>query len=338
MKKEMIARGLMFLSLAFAIVIPVAAGRPFAGSTGGMPIDIHARTPEDGGWMPGNITAAAGTPLHLRLTSDDVLHGFAVGQNDQPAVDVKPGEVTEVTLTFDRPGTYTFYCTHWCGPNHWRMRGIIEVTGPGSPTVTAAAPLYVTLGIDIDAPHPADVVPAQKPSAVRGVTLNLSIPTQYLSRDYYLAHSPAALWHALRDETVTKYMTDQEVWDLVAVVWQSNTTPEILTEGRDLFLKFAAAAHGAKGNGNGVLGTPTPAPDSISGHAAQSPADFTDARRMLGASPALLQGKIIRGGMGTGMPSWGAIFTEKQTWALVDYLWTFQFEYSKSFEVNHETK
>jgi hypothetical protein len=40
---------------------------------------------------------------------------------------------------------------------------------------------------------------------------------------------------------------------------------------------------------------------------------------MLGASPALLQGKIIRGGMGTGMPYWGPIFTEAQTWALVDY-------------------
>jgi len=47
---------------------------------------------------------------------------------------------------------------------------------------------------------------------------------------------------------------------------------------------------------------------------------------MLTASPALLQGKIIRGGMGTGMPSWGLIYTEEQTWNLVDYLWTFQFQ------------
>ena len=31
----------------------------------------------------------------------------------------------------------------------------------------------------------------------------------------------------------------------------------------------------------------------------QQPVDFTDAKRMLGASPALLQGKILRGGMGT---------------------------------------
>jgi len=59
----------------------------------------------------------------------------------------------------------------------------------------------------------------------------------------------------------------------------------------------------------------------------RQPAAFTDARRMLGASPALLQGKILRGGMGTGMPSWGPIFTDAQTWALVDYLWTFQFDW-----------
>ncbi len=29
--------------------------------------------------------------------------------------------------------------------------------------------------------------------------------------------------------------------------------------------------------------------------------------------------------MGTGMPYWGPIFTEPETWALVDYLWSFQF-------------
>ncbi len=56
------------------------------------------------------------------------------------------------------------------------------------------------------------------------------------------------------------------------------------------------------------------------------PADFTDPATMLSASPARLQGKILRGGMGTGMPYWGPIFTEDQTWDLVDYLWAFQFD------------
>ena len=56
------------------------------------------------------------------------------------------------------------------------------------------------------------------------------------------------------------------------------------------------------------------------------PIDFTDPNHVLAASPAHLQGKILRGGMGTGMPYWGPIFTEEQTWALVAYLWTFQFD------------
>ena len=59
----------------------------------------------------------------------------------------------------------------------------------------------------------------------------------------------------------------------------------------------------------------------------QTPVDFTDSKRMLGAAPALLQGKILRGGMGTGMPMWGSIFTEEEIWDLVAYLYSFQFEY-----------
>ena len=65
-------------------------------------------------------------------------------------------------------------------------------------------------------------------------------------------------------------------------------------------------------------------PESF-GRALLPPGDFTNAQKMLGASSALLQGKIIRGGMGTGMPYWGAIFTGEELEALVDYLWTFQF-------------
>lgn len=61
----------------------------------------------------------------------------------------------------------------------------------------------------------------------------------------------------------------------------------------------------------------------------QTPADFTDAKRMLGASPALLEGKILRGGMGTGMPMWGSILTESQIQDLIAYLYAFQFEYQK---------
>ena len=68
---------------------------------------IHARMAEDGGWNPDVIQAETGKPLHLKLTSDDVVHGFAVGQMDMQSVDVIPGKVTDITLTFDKPGIYT---------------------------------------------------------------------------------------------------------------------------------------------------------------------------------------------------------------------------------------
>ena len=48
-----------------------------------------------------------------------------------------------------------------------------------------------------------------------------------------------------------------------------------------------------------------------------------------GVRPSLLQGKVLRGGMGTGMPMWGAIFTDQQTWNIIAYLYTFQFDYKQ---------
>jgi len=104
---------------------------------------IHAQMSEDGGWTPNTIRAKVGKPLQLHFTSDDVMHGFAIGQMDRKAVDIEPGKVTDITLTFDKPGVYTFFCTRWCGVNHWRMRGTIEVTGlpagaPAPPSCSAS--------------------------------------------------------------------------------------------------------------------------------------------------------------------------------------------------------
>ena len=77
----------------------------------GAPIFLWSRTPlihvsmaENGGWNPDTLKAEVGQPLHLRMTSDDVVHGFAVGQMDMKPVDVMPGKVTDVTLNFDKPG------------------------------------------------------------------------------------------------------------------------------------------------------------------------------------------------------------------------------------------
>ncbi len=319
-RSELLSRILVITGILFVLAVPFAAREIRAQGV----IEIHGLMAESGGWTPSTIRAQAGVPLHLRLTSDDVMHSFAIGQSDTPAVDVLPGLMTEVTLTFDRPGTYTYTCTRWCGPNHWRMRGTIEVTGEELvSSQTTTPPLYLTLNLDIDAPHPASVTPVGIPDAQRGATFSALLPARTLSPDYYRSHSPAQAFQDLRADPALSSLSDPDIWNLVATIWQSNTTPEGLAEGQRLFAQNCAACHGEAGGGNGVFSA------DIHALAGKYPASFSDPATMLGAGPALLQGKILRGGMGTGMPSWGPIFTDQQTWDIISYLYTFQFREMK---------
>ena len=334
-KQEWFARA---LALLFAIGFPLAAlvfARGEALSNKRV-VDIHARMPERGGWSEDSLIVTAGQPLHLQLVSDDVMHSFKIGQSDEPAIDLAPGEMVETTLNFDQPGKYTFYCTRWCGPNHWRMRGVIEVLPePGDPALEngeGIPPLYVTLGLDIDAPHPAEIVPQARPSLAQGASLNIDLPSIYLSKTFYRTHSPAQAWELLRRDSVTEGLSDQQVWDLVASIWFQNTSPEALERGKALYVENCAACHGENGAGDGVYAGSLASKEEgahsmldIDDSSLISPADFTDPASMLGASPAVLQGKIVRGGMGTGMPYWGPIFTGDQIWELVDTLYAFQF-------------
>jgi mono/diheme cytochrome c family protein/plastocyanin len=296
---------------------------------------IHARIAEGGGWSPDIIQAKVGEPLHLKFTSDDVMHGFAVGQMEMQSVEIEPGKVSETTLIFNKPGIYTFFCTRWCGLNHWRMRGTIEVTGSETGTPEPATPpLYVGLGLDLDKPHTASFVPAGRPFAANGQKLAARLLiSRFTTPDYYRSHSPAQLFDDLRSTG----LSDSQRWNLVAAIWQSNTTQAGLAEGKQLFAQNCAACHGEKGGGNGVFAKKLSAAGAASAQTMsgaqdmvmQTPANFSDPQRMLGASPALLQGKILRGGMGTGMPMWGSIFTHEQIWNVIAFLYSFQFDYSK---------
>ncbi len=295
---------------------------------------IHARVPEAGGWGPDVLRAQVGEPLLVRLTSDDVVHGFAVGQSDAPAVEVLPGKVSQTWLEFERAGTYTFYCTRWCGPNHWRMRGTIEVAGgPGTAPPAAEPPLYQELGLDIDRPHPATVTPAVAPDPRRGALIaGMLARRPALSLSAYRAQSPAGQWQEWRADRSLSGLTDAALWDLVAFTYMSRLAPADRKEAARLFAANCAACHGADGDGQGVFAEAQDqanrngAPGGAMSGEPTTPADFTDPNSMLGASPALLQGKILRGGMGSGMPMWGAILTEDQMWDLTMFLYQFQFD------------
>ncbi|MAT43720.1 MAG: hypothetical protein CL609_15390 [Anaerolineaceae bacterium] len=333
MKKELLARLIIILFISLAIAIPVI-GRLKLSVNHNNVVELHARMPENGGWSLSTIEVKAGKPLKLHITSDDVMHGFSIGKSDQPALEITPGEFVDTTLIFDTPGRYTFYCDRWCGPNHWRMRGTIVVTGDNQTSQPEPQPLFLKLGIDIDSPSDAETIPSKPVSAENGAKFQHLLPEYALQRDTYNATSPAKLWMRLRKESTLANLPDSDLWDIIAWIWQQNTTNDQVINGQEIFAKNCAACHGETGEGDGVMvrGLPVWDPGNhnsgnvmheATGEGLVRPPDFTDPIHLLGVSPALLEGKIIRGGMGTGMPYWGPIFTNQQIDSLISYLYTF---------------
>jgi plastocyanin/mono/diheme cytochrome c family protein len=300
-------------------------------------IDIIAAAPEAGGFQPDTIRVAAGEKVRLRFSAPDVAHSIAIGPGlGMDLGNLDPGQVKEVDVTFPHAGRYMFYCTTWCSPNHWRMRGTVEVYDPAHPdappAVEAADPVLASLtarGVDIDAPHPAQAVPAERPSAARGAAivqrLDSRLPVGLSDPEWRRTHSPAEAWVML----VKAGVSDAEAWDAVASLWLAGIDTVRLRAAATLFAKNCAACHGQTGDGRG------PGADALAAQAigqqagmamSKGPAAFADPNTMLGGSSDIYYAKLRRGGMGTGMPSFGPIFTPQETWLLVDYLWTFVFE------------
>ena len=317
-------RGERFAFLVvLAILVGLPAGllgyeyglRPLLAPRTVQVIDLVAHLPRDGGWSRDALRVQAGQRVRLRLRSEDVTHGFAIGRTDVGPVDIKPGEVTELEFVIDEPGSYQFYCTRWCEHDHWRMRGTLEVVGAGGNLPLSDRPLapYLQAGLDIDAPHAAQVTPEFRPSARAGAALDVSWPAGW----DVTALTPERAYIALRADARYAALSDPDSWNLVARAWRAATDDQALARGGELYAANCAACHGPEGRGDGPGARYLQDP---------RPADFT-ATQMAGASSLLLHGKIVRGGMGTSMPYWGPIFTEAEQWALVDLIWSLWFEY-----------
>lgn len=78
-------------------------------------------------WSPGTIHVTQGDTVHLRLTSDDVAHGFLLEGYDVTVDTVYPGKYTYVEFAADKAGTFGFTCTRICGEGHHQMWGELVV-------------------------------------------------------------------------------------------------------------------------------------------------------------------------------------------------------------------
>ena len=89
----------------------------FATPTDAMPVAISMS-----GFAPNKLTARVGQPVSLQLINkDNALHSDGGGWHqfaiDELDVDFKiaPLDISEVSFTVDKPGTYDFYCGVCCG-------------------------------------------------------------------------------------------------------------------------------------------------------------------------------------------------------------------------------
>jgi len=133
------------LEIAAAILVLVAiVGVPVAAfaydsfrqsSFDGQVIDL---TGAHGTWSRGTIRVKQGEKVRLRLTSNDVVHGFALKAYGIEVDEVYPGKVKTIEFVADKPGTFLFACTVICSFNHRHMEGelIVEAQG-GQPVVLA---------------------------------------------------------------------------------------------------------------------------------------------------------------------------------------------------------
>jgi cytochrome c oxidase subunit II len=78
------------------------------------------------GFTPDCTKVAVDTPVKIRLTSTDVIHGFLLPSTNVNTM-VVPGFVAEVRTQFARPGIYRMPCNEFCGAGHHGMWARVSV-------------------------------------------------------------------------------------------------------------------------------------------------------------------------------------------------------------------
>jgi cytochrome c oxidase subunit 2 len=85
-----------------------------------------ASAEDEWAFNPAEFSIPVGSQVTFIVTSEDVLHSLKVS-NTTINLMVVPGQIAEVTYTFNRTGDFEFYCNEYCGSLHHQMAGVIHV-------------------------------------------------------------------------------------------------------------------------------------------------------------------------------------------------------------------
>lgn len=77
---------------------------------------------------PETLQVTEGDRVRLTVRSTDTEHGFSIKRMNVRVAVPKTGEPVTVEFVAERPGTYEFKCSEYCGSGHGRMKGQLVVT------------------------------------------------------------------------------------------------------------------------------------------------------------------------------------------------------------------
>ncbi len=128
---------------AVVLALVAIAGLPAAvfgyeafrlSSYDGQVIDL---TGAHGTWSQDTIRVKQGERVRLRLTSNDVVHGFMLEAYGIEVDEVYTGRVEVIDFVADKPGNFAFACTILCDAGHRDMKGKLVVEPQGDSVLLA---------------------------------------------------------------------------------------------------------------------------------------------------------------------------------------------------------
>ena len=77
-------------------------------------------------FSPNTIRVPVGADVTFNITSRDITHGFIIEKHNAN-LEVIPGHVGSVRVTFNEEGTFAIICHEYCGRGHHLMHGQVIV-------------------------------------------------------------------------------------------------------------------------------------------------------------------------------------------------------------------